>query len=432
MVGAKISLMEPGMHRDPRAILDEGKRHQVSVMQFVPSMLKMVLDEITEEDKRALDRLRVVISSGEALHGDLVKRFLQRMPGKLFNTWGATEVSIDSTMHACSEADVQDAVVSVGRPIDNNQVYVLDRNLQPVPTGVAGDLYIGGLGVARGYLNQPERTVQAFLPHPFREGLRMYRTGDRGYFREDGRIMFLGREDNQVKIRGMRVEIGEIENAILQHEEVKEAVVILREDDPSAKKLAAYLVSAADGPLDYGKLRADLQNKLPEYMIPAYYVGLDRLPLNSNGKVDRSALPAPDSSHLAWEEDFVEPGTETEKTVAAIWADLLGLDQVGIRDDFFKLGGHSLLAVQAISRIMDITGVKLPLRVFFEKSTIEDLAARIDRKKEKNRLQSPSKGQGVLKTCLFPSHSRGCGFCNSSTRRVLFTICRCVTSSMGI
>lgn len=137
------------------------KRHQVSVMQFVPSMLKMVLDEITEEDKRALDRLRVVISSGEALHGDLVKRFLQRMPGKLFNTWGATEVSIDSTMHACSEADVQDAVVSVGRPIDNNQVYVLDRNLQPVPTGVAGDLYIGGLRW-RGYLNQPERTVQAF------------------------------------------------------------------------------------------------------------------------------------------------------------------------------------------------------------------------------------------------------------------------------
>lgn len=394
MVGAKISLMEPGMHRDPRAILDEGKRHQVSVMQFVPSMLKMVLDEITEEDKRALDRLRVVISSGEALHGDLVKRFLQRMPGKLFNTWGATEVSIDSTMHACSEADVQDAVVSVGRPIDNNQVYVLDRNLQPVPTGVAGDLYIGGLGVARGYLNQPERTVQAFLPHPFREGLRMYRTGDRGYFREDGRIMFLGREDNQVKIRGMRVEIGEIENAILQHEEVKEAVVILREDDPSAKKLAAYLVSAADGPLDYGKLRADLQNKLPEYMIPAYYVGLDRLPLNSNGKVDRSALPAPDSSHLAWEEDFVEPGTETEKTVAAIWADLLGLDQVGIRDDFFKLGGHSLLAVQAISRIMDITGVKLPLRVFFEKSTIEDLAARIDRKKGKKPSSKSIKRTG--------------------------------------
>lgn len=383
MAGGRIALIEPGMHRDPRAILDAGISYQVSVIQFVPSMLGMVLDTITEEDKQSLDRLRVVISSGEALHGDLVKRFLQCMPGKLFNTWGATEVSIDSTMHTCSEKDVQDAVVSVGRPIDNNQVYILDRNLQPVPLGVAGDLYIGGIGVARGYLNQPERTKHAFLDHPFRPGLRLYRTGDRGCFREDGAILFLGREDNQVKIRGMRVETGEIENTLLEHEAVKEAVVILREDQ-SVKQLVAYLVSIDNTPLDSGELRLYLQDKLPEYMIPAYYMVLDHLPLNANGKVERTALPAPDSSHLALQEKFLAPRTDTEKTLAKIWSELLGLDRVGIHDHFFKLGGHSLLAVQVISRIFDTTGIRIPLRSIFEKPTIEDLAVHIDQKKERD------------------------------------------------
>ncbi|PTM58821.1 non-ribosomal peptide synthetase [Desmospora activa] len=380
MVGGRIALIEPGMHRDPRAILDAGVDYKVSVIQFVPSMLGMVIDTITEEDKQSLNCLRVVISSGEALHGDLVKRFLQHMPGKLFNTWGATEVSIDSTMHACSEKDVQDAVVSVGRPIDNNQVYILDRNLQPVPLGVAGDLYIGGIGVARGYLNQPERTKHAFMDHPFRPGLRLYRTGDRGCFKKDGAIVFLGREDNQVKIRGMRVETGEIENTLLEHEAVKEAVVILREDQ-SVKRLVAYLVSTDNTLLDTGELRMYLQNKLPEYMIPAYYIVLDRIPLNANGKVERSALPAPDSSHLALQEDFVEARTDTEKTLAKIWSELLGLDRVGVHDHFFKLGGHSLLAVQVISRIFDETRARIPLRFIFEKPTIEDLAVCIDQKK---------------------------------------------------
>ncbi|OYD09603.1 non-ribosomal peptide synthetase [Paludifilum halophilum] len=395
MAGGRIALIEPGMHRDPRAILDAGIRYQVSVIQFVPSMLGMVIDTITEKDKQSLNRLRVVISSGEALHGDLVKRFLQYMPGKLFNTWGATEVSIDSTMHACSEQDVQDAVVSVGRPIDNNQVYVLDRNLQPVPLGVAGDLYIGGIGVARGYLNQPERTKHAFLDHPFRPGLPLYRTGDRGCFRKDGSIIFLGREDNQVKIRGMRVETGEIENTLLEHEAVKKAVVILREDQ-SVKRLVAYLVSTNGIPLDSGEIRMYLQDKLPEYMIPAYYMVLEHIPVNANGKVDQTALPAPDSSHLALQEDFMEPRTDTEKTLTKIWSELIGLDKIGIQDHFFKLGGHSLLAVQVISRIYEATGVRLPLRSIFEKPNIKNIAARIDQQKGRNHVPKDIEPTGQI------------------------------------
>ncbi|ARU63541.1 hypothetical protein CBW65_22925 [Tumebacillus avium] len=375
MVGARIALLEPVVHRDPRAILDAAIRWQVAVLQFVPSMLNMVLDTITPEDRAQLNCLRVVVSSGEALRPDTVRLFLERMNGILTNTWGATEVSIDSTIHICSEADVRATeVVAVGRPIDNNQVYILNKHLQPVPIGVAGDLYLAGVGLARCYLNNPERTAEAFIANPFVPGERMYKTGDRGYYREDGSIQFLGREDNQIKLRGMRVELGEIESAIDQHQAVKESVVIAHEAEPGVKRLLAYYTLQAGEAGEPSDIRKYLKELLPEYMVPAFLIPLEAFPLNANGKVDRKELPLPDQSRPELETEFAPPETMVEELIAEIWSEVLGVKKIGVYDNFFALGGHSLLATQVISRLRKALEVNVSLRVLFEKPTILELA----------------------------------------------------------
>ncbi|WP_260398968.1 non-ribosomal peptide synthetase [Peribacillus simplex] len=383
MVGGKIAFIPPGAHRDPVSILNYALKYNVTLLQFVPSMLEMILQEITPQQREKLSRLRVVVSSGEALKSNLVQSFYEKMPGSLYNTWGATEVSIDSTCFDCLPMDgTRKEIVSVGRPIDNNRIYVLDQLLTPVPFGVPGDFYIAGIGLARGYMNNPKKTEEAFIDDPFFPGEKMYRTGDRGYFNNEGNIMFLGREDNQVKVRGMRVELGEIESSILSFPAIKEAVV-----SPYKQHLVAYYTRESKAQVEPYDLKKKLSSHLPEYMVPAYYVRLDAFPLNSNGKVDRKNLKAPEEEHLIVNTVFSEPKNKTEEKMLSIWRDKLGIIQIGTQDNFFELGGHSLLGVQIVSQMNKDFKVNLPVKVLFENPTIADLSRQIEGKDRHTLLE---------------------------------------------
>ncbi|MFD2170060.1 amino acid adenylation domain-containing protein [Tumebacillus lipolyticus] len=378
MVGARIALLEPGLHKDPRAILDAAIRYQAAFLTFVPSMLALFVDAVTQEDREQLKCLRHVGSSGEALRSDLVRNFQERVGCSLHNTWGATEVSIDSTIHTCTEADAFEAeIVSVGRPIDNNRCYVLDEHLQPVPVGVAGDLYLAGIGLARDYLNDPERTREAFLPDPFFPGERMYKTGDRGYLRKDGCIMFLGRRDDQVKVRGQRVELAEIEAVLATHPSLQICTVVAFKR-PDGYRLAAYYVLRDGEQTTSEALRAYLAERLPDYMVPWRFFLLEHMPTTISGKIDRKQLPDPGDDRPDLQTDFIEPSTAVEQQIAVVWQEILGVDRVGLADSFFHLGGHSLHATRIISRINREFQTRLPLRVFFEEPTIGGLARRVE------------------------------------------------------
>jgi hypothetical protein len=268
--------------------------------------------------------------------------------------------------------------MSIGRPYPNTRLYVLDAGLQPVPVGVPGELYIGGMGLTRGYLRRPALTAERFVPDPFSSmpGARLYRTGDRVRYRADGEVEFLGRFDFQVKLRGFRIELGEIEAALCLHPAVEQAVVLLREDTPGEPRLVAYARLHEEQPADATMLRGFLKERLPGYMVPAAFVVLDTLPLTSTGKVDRAALPAPEAG-ASPVSTFVAPRNETEHQLALLLSELLGAPQVGVHDDFFDLGGHSLLATRAVARIRTLLEVDLPVQDLFEHSTVERLALRI-------------------------------------------------------
>ncbi|MFI5798050.1 AMP-binding protein, partial [Streptomyces sp. NPDC051677] len=378
--GGRVALIEPGRHRDPRAVLDAAIASQAVHLQTVPSMLSLLLDTITPEDRKAL-ALRAVVSSGEALLPGAVRRFEKLFPGRLHNTWGATEVSIDSTIHTCSAADHDDTgAVSIGIPFDNNRVTVRDTALHEVPPGVIGDLYISGTGLARGYLNDPVKTAGAFVPDPDDPGARMYRTGDQGFRRPDGSLKFTGRNDHQVKIRGMRVELGEIEATLSRHPQVVEAVVTVQAASAELKRLVAHVVPTGDGTLSPGAVRAYLTGKLPEHMVPSFVLLHEALPLNANGKVDRKRLPEPDRLRDYTEVEYVAPGRDTEIALAGMWQELLGIDRVGIRDSFFALGGHSLAVTRLNARIQRRFGVGLPLQTIFDRPTIEAMAGELERR----------------------------------------------------
>ncbi len=378
--GGRVVLIEPGRHRDPRAILDAAITSRAVLLQTVPSMLNMLLDTITPQDKEAL-ALRAVVSSGEALLPGTVRRFAELFPGRLHNTWGATEVSIDSTIHTCGPEDFEDVgAVSIGVPFDNNRVTVRDAHLNEVPVGVTGDLYTSGVGLARCYLNDPVKTAAAFVPDPDRAGERMYRTGDQGYRRPDGSLKFAGRNDHQVKIRGMRVELGEIEAALSRHPQIGEAVVVVQAAASGLNRLAAHIVLAGDGALSPGEARAHLAGELPEHMVPSFVLVHDELPLNANGKVDRKQLPQPDRLRDYNEVPFVAPERDTEIALAEIWQELLGVERVGIRDSFFALGGHSLAVTRLNSRILRRFGTGLPLQVIFDRPTIEAMVSELEQR----------------------------------------------------
>ena len=322
--------------------------------------------------------LRVNLA-GEALPRAVVEALYAAGVEEVYNCYGPTETTVYST--AAHLAAGGEGAPPIGRPIANTQVYVLDRAFQPVPIGVPGEIYIGGAGVARGYLGRPSLTAERFVPDPFgpsagrQAGGRLYRTGDRARWRPDGSLEFLGRLDRQVKLRGYRIEPGEIETVLARHPAVHTAVVSVREDDPGDLRLVGYVVKNGMA-LDLGELRRFLERQLPEYMVPAALVVLEALPLAPNGKLDRRALPPPERE-TEQRDDYVAPRTPIEETLAAIWATVLRLERVGIRDNFFAIGGHSLLATQVVARVRSIMGVELPLHAMFEVSTIADLAARI-------------------------------------------------------
>lgn len=292
---------------------------------------------------------------------------------RFINIYGPTETTAISTYHVCPPS-LQDAdTVPIGRPFANERVYVLDRWLQPVPTGVAGELCIGGVGVAAGYLHRPELTADRFIDSPFVPGDRLYRSGDLARWRADGTIEHLGRNDFQVKVRGYRIELGDIEAKLAAQSGVKEAVVLAREDVPGEKQLVAYYLDAGDAPVAPETLRAALQALLPDYMVPTAYVRMDAWPLTSNAKLDRRALPAPQGATAALAHAYVAPRTPIEEVLADIWAEIIGVERVGVHDNFFDLGGHSLMAMRLMSAIRDGLGLELPLKTFFEAPTVAQM-----------------------------------------------------------
>jgi len=376
LIGARLVVARPGGHQDSAYLVDLIRAQQITTLHFVPSMLQVFLEE------RGLERctsLKQVMCSGEALPFELQERFFARLNAALHNLYGPTEAAVDVTFWEC-ERESGLRIVPIGRPIANTQLYVLDRHLNPEPVGVPGELYIGGAGLARGYLNRPELTAERFIPNPFsREpGARLYRTGDLARYLADGNIEYLGRLDHQVKIRGYRIELGEIEAVLVTHPQVREAVVVAREDEPGDRRLVAYVVVEEEQSPGVSELRHHLKAKLPEYMVPAVFMMLDQMPLSPNGKVDRRALPAPDQARPDLAASYVAPRTATEEVMEAIWAEVLGLEPVGINDNFFELGGHSLLATQVMSRVRTAFEMEVPLRVLFEDQTVAALAARIE------------------------------------------------------
>ncbi|HET6978727.1 MAG TPA: amino acid adenylation domain-containing protein [Pyrinomonadaceae bacterium] len=374
MTGARLVVASPGGHQDATYLAELIARQQITTVHFVPSMLQIFIDC---PEARSCGSLRRVICSGEALSHELQERFHACLPAELHNLYGPTEAAVDVTAWAC-ERGGQRYSVPIGRPIANTKIHILDRNLCPVPVGVAGELHIGGIGLARGYLNHPELTAERFISDPFSitPGARLYQTGDLARYWPNGEIEYLGRLDFQVKLRGLRIELEEIEAVLAEHEAVREAVVVAREDKPGGARLVAYCVNQ-DIPVTSDELRAHARRKLPDYMVPAAFVMLDELPLSPNGKLDRRALPEPEWSQPNVEE-YIAPRTATEEIVAGIWMEVLGAKQVSVHDNFFEIGGHSLLATQVISRVREAFHVELLLRKVFEKPTLEGLAEIID------------------------------------------------------
>ncbi|HEU0053595.1 MAG TPA: non-ribosomal peptide synthetase, partial [Longimicrobium sp.] len=339
-----------------------------------------LLNLLSREEPDIFSTLREVLFGGQAVEVESVRRVLRGgKPQRLIHVYGPTEV-----MAWCSWEDVREVAeeartVSVGRPIARMRMYVLDRNREPVPVGAAGEIYVGGAGVARGYLDRPALTAERFVPDPFaaEPGGRLYRTGDLGRWKGDGTLEFVGRTDEQVKIRGFRIELGEIEARLAEHPGVNEAVVIAREDVAGEKRLVAYWTPAEGGvPAEGEALRSSLSVALPEYMVPAAYVRLDALPLTPTGKLDRRALPAPEGDAYA-ARGHEAPVDEVETALAEIWAEVLRLERVGRHDNFFELGGHSLLAVQVVSRVRQAMEVELALGAVFEKPVLSALAGQI-------------------------------------------------------
>ena len=369
--GARLAIMAPGAHRDPGEIVRFTRARGVTVLHFVPSMLRAFLAAPDVESCRSL---RHVVCSGEALSADLAQAFFKRSQAALANLYGPTEAAIDITYWRC-QRDWSDPVIPIGRPVANSQAYILDDNGLPVAVGVGGELQLGGVQIALGYIGQPELTAERFLVDPFsdRPQARLYRTGDLARYRPDGAIEYLGRIDFQVKIRGFRIELGEIEAALRRHPGLRDAVAVLSGDGDA--ELAAFVVPEGEPPA-VGELRAFLTEFLPEYAIPARVTVLDALPLTASGKVDRRALPRP--APLTGARGFSPPTTAKETVLAEIWREVLHAEQFGVDDDFFELGGHSLLAAQVLARLYNRFGTELPLRRLFELRTIRRIAYALD------------------------------------------------------
>ena len=371
LVGARLVVAPPEVHKDSTALVQLMTEEQITVVHFVPSMLRAVLEAEGWEGCRSL---RQVICSGEALTLELARRFHERSRAELHNLYGPTEAAIDVTHWRCERGDSRESV-PIGRPIANTRLYVLDGAGRPVPVGVRGELHIGGVNVARGYVGQGGQTAEKFIPEEFSgvPGARLYRTGDIARYRSDGSIEYVGRADGQVKIRGFRIEVGEIENALTEHEAVGEAVVVAREDTPGDKRLVAYIVYKSESPLTTEQLRGFLKRQLPDYMLPSAFVSLDAIPLTPSGKTDRRSLPAPQSSRPQLAKTFVAPSSPSEKLLAGVWARVLGLEPIGVHDNFFDLGGDSIRSIE-VCALARKDGLCITVQQFFQYQTIYELA----------------------------------------------------------
>jgi len=346
------------------------RENAITTMAIPPSLLDMIPSGDYPE-------LRSIVVGGEACNAETAARWSR---GRLFfNAYAPTEATIYATTMLCAEGER--ARPSLGRPIQNTQVYLLDQNGQPVPVGVPGELYIGGAGVARGYLNRRELTAERFVPHAFstQPGARLYRTGDLARLLANGNMEFIGRTDHQVKVRGFRIELGEIEAALGAHPLVKEVAVMARDDRPGEKRIVAYLLPHEGKPPSTTELRGHLQGRLPDYMLPSAFVIVDSMPLTETGKIDRSALPAPEETRPELAQKYFAPRSALEQVLAGIFAEILKVERVGIQDNFFELGGHSLLATQVTSRLRQLLSVNFPLRKLFEDPTVRGLAEAVSR-----------------------------------------------------
>jgi amino acid adenylation domain-containing protein len=376
MVGAQIVLAGTERSKDPKRLIELIRHERISTLNLVPSLLKILLDD---PDIATCVGIVRVLSSGEALPPHLLARFRDRLPqAALHNVYGPSEAATAAAALDCTATDAR-VTPSIGRPIANTQIYILDAQRAPVPVGVMGELYIGGAGVARGYLNRPELTSERFMRNPFVEDgqARIYRTGDVGRWLPDGTIELVGRNDFQVKIRGFRIELGEIEARLRQCVAVDDVVVVAREDTPGEKRLVVYYTSTAGEDVGAETFRAQLSATLPDYMVPSAYVRLDVFPLTPSGKLDRQALPAPGAQAYAVR-TYEAPVGEVETTVAAIWVEVLQIERVGRRDNFFALGGHSLLAVTLVERLRR-RGLQIDVRALFATPELADLSATVRR-----------------------------------------------------
>ncbi|MCI3945700.1 non-ribosomal peptide synthetase [Pseudomonas syringae] len=372
LAGAQLHMARPGGHQDPAYLAEVMRDQRITLMHFVPSMLEVFIDH---DDRQGFSALRKVLCSGEALPRSLQKRFEDQLaPAQLHNLYGPTEAAIDVTAWHCKPSDAGDSV-PIGRPIANIHLYILDPHGQPTPVGVAGEIHIGGVGVARGYLNLPELSAERFIPDPFDQdpAARVYKTGDLGRWLDNGAVEYLGRNDFQVKIRGQRIELGEIEAKLALHDAVKESVVLARDDASGEKRLVAYFTPGTDSPIDIKVLFDHLHAQLPSYMVPSTYVALQTLPLTANGKLDRAQLPEPQASDLI-SRRYEAPQGELETALASLWQTLLNVPQVGREDQFFELGGHSLLAIQLVSLIRKQLSIELDLAQLFAHPTLADMA----------------------------------------------------------
>ena len=390
--GSRLVVASREVASNGEKLLETLTNSGATVMQATPASWKMLLAAGWQGNNQLK-----ILCGGEALPRHLANQLLLRC-ASVWNLYGPTETTIWSTLY---QVDRKDESVSIGRPIANTQIFILDRYLMPVPVGVFGELHIGGAGLSRGYLNRPELTAEKFIPNPFAEGglhasfilhpssfilsERLYKTGDLARYLPDGNIEFMGRSDHQVKVRGFRIELGEIEAVLSQYPAVREAIALVREDNPGDKRLVAYIVANSElrgghGDTDpthsefINHLRVFLKQKLPQYMMPSAFVLLEAMPLTPNGKIDRRSLRAPDTNTAEFESNFTGSRTPDEQLIAEIWAEVLGLERVGIHDNFFELGGHSLLATQAIARLREAFKIELPLRVLFESPTVASLS----------------------------------------------------------
>jgi amino acid adenylation domain-containing protein len=366
ITGARIELVSRDTALDGVALAHLLAISGATVMQATPATWRMLFESGWKGDRRLK-----ALCGGEAMDPNLAAR-LVRTCGSVWNMYGPTETTIWS-----STEQIQSNEITIGRPIANTRMYVLDRHQRPVPRGVVGDLWIGGEGVARGYLHRPELTQERFVTDPFFEGTRMFRTGDLARYLPDGRLECLGRLDNQVKIRGYRIELGEIEAVLSSHSQVRDCVVAARKESDNALRLVAYVVPVLAGGLAVEELRSRLKATLPDYMIPPVFVFLDAIPHTPNGKVDRNALPAPISGPTESAIGYVAPRNRVEEVMAEIWTEVLGIEKVGVFDHFFELGGHSLSATRLIARLKSAFQVDVPLKSIFVEPTIARMAKHI-------------------------------------------------------